>query len=85
MGPERSDDGVQLSIIQFGTARCGPGLGFRAGGAKYRLSGSVQSFFGMEPVENLDGLRKQFRGSVPDPGRTIAQDRASWRFGEVRR
>jgi len=33
MGPERTDDGVQLSIIQLGTARCGPGLGFRAGGA----------------------------------------------------
>ena len=28
MGPEYTDDGVQLSIIQFGTARCGPGLGF---------------------------------------------------------
>jgi hypothetical protein len=28
-------------------------------------------------------LRKQFRGSVPDPGRTNAQYRASGRFGEA--
>ena len=41
MGPERSDDGLQLSIIQFGTARRGPWFGFRAGCAKDRLSGSA--------------------------------------------
>jgi hypothetical protein len=37
----------------------------------------------MVSVENLDALRKQFRGGVPDPGRTIPQDHASGRFGEA--
>src|SRR5437773_8561492 len=83
MGSERSDDGLQLSIIQFGTARCGPWLGFRRGCAKDRLSSSVQRFLDVEPIEDLDGLRKQFRGGVPDPGRTIAQHRASWHLGEA--
>ena len=64
MGSERSDDGLQLSIIQFGTARCGPWLGFRAGCAKDRLSSSVQRFLDVEPIEDLDGLRKQFRGGL---------------------
>ena len=53
MGSERSDDGLQLSIIQFGTARCGPWLGFRAGCAKDRLSSSVQRFLDVEPIEDL--------------------------------
>ena len=83
MGPERADDGLQLSIVQFSTPRRGPWFGLRAGGTKDRLSGSVQSFFGMVSVENLDGLRKQFRGGVPDPGRTIPQCRASGRLGEA--
>ena len=48
MGPERSDDGLQLSLIEFGTARRGPWFGFRAGCAKDRLSSSVYTFFGME-------------------------------------
>src|ERR1019366_2687857 len=83
MGSERADDGLQLPLIQFGTARRGPWFGFRAGGTKDRLSGSMQSFFGMISVENLDGLRKQFLGGVPDPARTIPQYRASGRLGEA--
>jgi hypothetical protein len=54
MGPERSDDGLQLSIIQFGTARRGPWFGFQAGCAGDRLSGSVQRFLDVEPIEDLD-------------------------------
>jgi hypothetical protein len=72
MRPERSDDGLQLSIIQFGTARRGPWFGFQAGCARDRLSGSVQRFLDVEPIEDLGGLRKQFRGGVPDPGRAVA-------------
>ena len=81
--PERSDDGLQLSIVQLGTARCGPRFGFRVGCAKDRLSGPVQSFFGMEPVQDLDGLRKQFRDGIPNPARTIAESCASGCLGEA--
>jgi hypothetical protein len=71
-----------LSIIQFGAALRGPWLGFQAGCAGDRLSGSVQRFLDVEPIEDLDSLRKQFRGGVPDPGRAIAhQHRASGRRG----
>ena len=83
MGPKRADDGAQFSIIQFGTARRGPQFGLRGGCVKDRLSSPVQSFFGMEPIKDLDGARKQFLGCVPDPERTIAQRRASGRFGEA--
>ena len=77
MGPERLDDGLQLALVQFGTARRGPWFGFWAGCTKDRLSDSVQGFFGMEPIQDLDGLRKQFRDGIPNPARTIAQRHAS--------
>jgi hypothetical protein len=71
VGAKRVDDGVQFSVIQFGAARRCPLFAF-AGYAKDRLSGSVQSFFDVEPIQDLNGLGKQFRSGVPDPGRTIA-------------
>ncbi|MGI8741799.1 MAG: hypothetical protein ACR2NN_04355 [Bryobacteraceae bacterium] len=59
MRPERADDGAQLSIIQFSTARRGPRFGFQTGCAESGLSGSMQGFFGMEPIEDLDAERTQ--------------------------
>ena len=72
MGAERVNNGVQLAIIQFSAARRGPLFAF-AGSAEDRLSGSVQSFFGVVPIEDLSGLGEQFGSRVPDPGRAIGQ------------
>src|ERR1019366_1842599 len=83
MGTECMDDGTQSSVIQFGTARRGPGFGLLAGGTKDRLSGSVQGFFDVVSIQDLNGLGKQLRGGVPDPGGAIAQHRAAWRLGEA--
>ena len=83
MGTERADDGTQFSVIQFGTARRGPWFGLWAGGTKDRLSGAVQSFFDVVPIQDLNGLGKQLPGGVPDPGGTIAEQHATWRFGEA--
>ncbi len=80
MRPESMDDGVQLAVIEFRAARRCPLLGF-AGGTEDRLRGSVQSFFGMVPIEDLSSLWKQFRGGVPDPCRTVAQRYAACRAG----
>jgi hypothetical protein len=71
MGMERANDSLQLSIIQFRTARCGPKLTF-AGSPEDRLSSSMQSFFGVVPIEDLRSLGEQFPGGVPDPRRAIA-------------
>src|ERR1035438_1733621 len=71
MGFESVDDGVQFAIIQFSAARRCPWFAF-AGCAEDRLSGAVQSFFGVEPIEDLSGLGKQFPGGVPNPGSAIA-------------
>jgi hypothetical protein len=37
----------------------------------------------MKAVEDLNGLREQLRGGVPDPSRTIAQYDAAGSFGEA--
>jgi hypothetical protein len=50
MGMERANDSLQFAIIQFCAARCCPLLTF-AGSAEDRLSSSVQSFFGVVPIE----------------------------------
>src|SRR5450755_1822768 len=83
MGTEGVDDGVQFSVVQFGAARGCPCFGVVAGGPEDRLSGAVQSLFDVEPIEDLNGLRKQFRSGVPDPGGAIAQHHASWSLGET--
>src|SRR5437899_12077972 len=70
MGTEGVDDVMQFAIVQFRAPRRCPGVAF-AGCAEDRLSGSVQSFFGMVPIENLRGSGEQFPGGVPDPSRTI--------------
>jgi hypothetical protein len=77
MGTECMNDSRESSVIQFGTARRGPGLGLLAGGTKGRLSGWVKGFFDLVPIQDLDGLGKQFLGGVPDPGGTIAEHRAT--------
>src|ERR1700728_573940 len=77
MGTERVNNGLQLSIIEFGTARGRPLFGVGAGSPEDRLSGAVESLFDVEPVQDLNGLWKQLRSGVPDPGRAIAQHRAS--------
>jgi hypothetical protein len=58
MGTECMDDGTQSSVIQFGTTRRGPWFGLLAGGTKDRLSGSVQGFFDVVPIQDLNGLGK---------------------------
>ena len=83
MGTECMDDGTQLSVIQFSTPRHGPWFGLLAGGTKGRLSGAVKGLFDVVPIQNLNGLGKQFLGGVPDPGGTITEHRATGRFGEV--
>jgi hypothetical protein len=35
------------------------------------------------PIQDLNGLGKQFRSGIPDPDRTIAQHRVSGRLGEA--
>jgi hypothetical protein len=83
MGTECMDDGTQFSVIQFSTPRHGPWFGLLAGGTKDRLSGAVKGFFDVVPIQNLNGLGKQFLGGVPDPGGTITEHRATGRFGEA--
>jgi hypothetical protein len=83
MGTECMEDGTQFSVVQFRTARHGPWFGLLAGGTKDRLSGAVKGFFDVVPIQDLNGLGKQFLGGVPDPGGTITQHRAAWCFGEV--
>src|SRR5207302_11348765 len=82
MGAERMDNGAQVALIQFCTARRSPQVAF-AGCAEDRLSGSVQSFFGVVAIQNLNGSGEQFRSRVPDPGSAIAQHRATGGFGEA--
>src|ERR1700693_503077 len=55
MGAKSVDDGAQLAVIQFRAARRCPLLAF-GGGAEDRLSGLVQSLFGVVPIEDLNGL-----------------------------
>src|ERR1022692_2039837 len=75
MGTESVDDGMQFALIEFRAARRCPWFAF-AGYAEDRLSGSVQSFFGVVPIENLCSLGEQFPGGVPNPSRAIAQHHA---------
>src|ERR1022692_1433496 len=75
MGTESVDDGMQFALIEFRAARRCPWFAF-AGCAEDRLSGSVQSFFGVVPIENLCSLGEQFPGGVPNPSRAIAQHHA---------
>src|SRR5215469_7142503 len=82
MEAELVDNGVQVALIQFRAARRCPLVTF-AGCAEDRLGGSVQSFFGVVPIENLSGLGKQFLSRVPDPGRAIAQHHATGGLGET--
>jgi len=53
---------MQFAIVQFGAARGSPLFAF-AGCAEDRVSGSVQSFFGVVPIENLNGLKFQLARS----------------------
>lgn len=57
MGAERVNNGVQFAIVQFSAASRCPLFAF-AGCAEDRVSGSVQSFFGMVSIEDLSGLGK---------------------------
>ena len=82
MGLESVDDSVEFAIIQFSAARRCPVFAF-AGCAEDRLSGSVQSFFGVESIEDLSGLGEQFPGGVPNPGSAIAKHHATRCFGEA--
>ena len=82
MGTKCVNDGAQFSVIQFGTTHRGPWFGLLAGGTKDRLSGSVQGFFGVV-IQDRNGLGKQLGASVPDPGGTIAEQRATGRFGKA--
>jgi hypothetical protein len=52
---EGANDSLQFAVIQFYAARCCPLLTF-AGSAEDRLSGSVQSFFGVVAIEDLGSL-----------------------------
>jgi len=83
MGTECVHDGTQFSVVQFGTTRRGPWFGLWAGGTKDRLSGSVQGFLGVVAIQDRDGLGKQLCTRVPDPGRTIAEQRTAGRFGKA--
>src|SRR5207249_9523425 len=51
VGSESVDDGVKFAVIQLSAARRCPWFAF-AGCAEEGLSGTVQRFFGMEPVED---------------------------------
>jgi len=82
VGAKRVDNGAQSASIQFRAALRCPGLAW-AGCAENGSTGSVQSFLGVEPIENLSGLGKQFPGGVPDPGRAITQHHATGSLGEA--
>ena len=58
MGTECVNDGAQFSVIQFGTTRRGPSFGLWADGTEDRLSGSVQGFFSVVPIQDRNGLGK---------------------------
>src|SRR5260370_7696689 len=81
MGAESVDDGVQFAIIQFLTADGGPLFAF-TGCAEDRLSSSVQSFFCMEPIEDLNGLGEQFSVGVPNPAGAIAHHHTTGSFSK---
>ena len=66
MGAECVNDGAQFSVIQFGTTRRGPSFGLWADGTEDRLSGSVQGFFSVVPIQDRNGLGKQLRSGVPN-------------------
>ena len=44
--------------------------------ARNRLSGSVQSYSGVVPIENLSSLGEQLAGGVPNPSTVIARHHA---------
>ena len=74
MGAESVDDGMQFAIVEFRAARRGPWFAF-AGDAEDRLSGSVQSFFGVVLIEDLSSLGEQLAGGVPNPSRARRERR----------
>ncbi len=83
MKVKRFQKQFHVSLIQFVIAVLNPFPAFPGIGAKDDLSDFAQVLFGVESVEDLDGLGEQLRGGVPDPGGSIAQDNAAWSLGEA--
>jgi hypothetical protein len=68
---QRPQETLQAALVKFVIAPLNPFLAL--------LTVTIDEFadlaevlFGMKTVQDLNGLREQFRSRVPDPGRTIA-------------
>jgi hypothetical protein len=74
--------GFQTALIEFVVTPLNPLLA-RFAVAIDDLSDVTEMLFGVKTVQDLNGLREQFRSGVPDPGRAIAQHHATGRLVET--
>ena len=73
LGGEDGEEGLDSTGIEFPATLLRPFLGQVAIG-KQTLGEGMKSLFGVEPIDDLDGLREEFPGQVPDPLGSVPQD-----------
>src|SRR5258708_15583726 len=80
---QRVEKRLHAPLIQFVVASVNPLSALLSAGTIEEFAQIAEMFFGMEAIQYLNGVGKQFRGGVPDPGRAIPQHHATCRLTEA--
>ena len=64
---------AEASLIQLVPASLDPGFGLRRTGSIHFLADDAEVLFSVPAVHDLNGLRIQLIGQIPDPGRAVAE------------
>ncbi len=83
MAADGSEQSVEATRVEFLMSPLGPGPGVRVGGAVKSLGEVTEMLFGVEAIDDLPGLGKQFVGDVPNPGGAIPQDHGALHLRET--
>ncbi len=83
MSLERLHNGVDIAGIEFGVPLISPLLAERADWSPYFGRHCAEGLFDVVAIEDLNGIREEVSGQVPDPGGAVSQDAAPLGCGKA--